>query len=362
MKSVKCIITILFFTITTLLLAACGGGGSGDEDFRVPTAPAAGVSITAENAELISADVLGRVDIVRGFSSIGDLLPAVQVDTAGTEFNYPDFFVQQLQRLPAALDSQSGASIVSGVTIGPIIEPCETGSTTTSGEVKDYSSLDGWIPAVGDLITIRFNDCQEAGITLNGKMSMTITELSPGFDFTPPYTLGLDVVLTLFSVQQTGIEDAWTDGDMSMRLSEDGFGYKAVELWGNSITAWAGSEVETLTDYQYFFDENSALPEPAYSYELQKGKLASTIIGGSVSFQMTKPGTMDSSSVPFEGVDGGDPAAGELWITTSADASRIYVVAEADSNTVSIYVYFDDGDDKFDATITTSWTQLRSLL
>ena len=54
-----------------------------------------------------------------------------------------------------------------------------------------------------------------------------------------------------------------------MRLSEDGFGYKAVELWGNSITAWAGSEVETLTDYQYFFDENSALPEPAYSYELQ---------------------------------------------------------------------------------------------
>jgi hypothetical protein len=351
----------LFFAITTLLLAACGGGGSGDEDFRVPTAPAAGVSITADNAELISADVLGTVEIISGFSSIGDLLPepvpGVQVDVTGSEFSYPDFFVQQLQRLPAALDSQSGASNVSGVTISPIIQPCESGSTTISGDVDVF--YPDWIPAVGDLITIRFNDCEEAGIVLNGKMSMTITELSPGFDFTPPYTLGLDVVLTLFSVEAVGGgEVAWTDGDMSMRLSEDGFGYEALEFWGNSITAWSGSEVETLTDYQFFYDENSALPQPAYSYELEKGKLASTIIGGAVSFQMTKPGTMDQS-VPFEGVDAGDPAAGELWITTAADTSMAHVTALPNSIDVSIDVYLDD---VIVENIMTTWDYLWSLL
>ena len=113
MKSVKCITAILFYAITTLLLVACGGGGSGDDRTAVPNAPAAGVSITADNAELISAAVLGTADIVEGFTLVADVLPAVQVDTTGSDFNYPDFFVQQLQRLQA-LDMSSFSDSVSG--------------------------------------------------------------------------------------------------------------------------------------------------------------------------------------------------------------------------------------------------------
>jgi len=346
-------ITLLIVVMTAFLLAACGGGsGDGDSFIEVPTAPAAAVSINAENAELISADVLSTVDIVAGLSILGNVLPAVQVESdAGTVFNYPDFFIQQLQLLSAqAIPPSNG--IVSGIVITktPASYDCPvSGTMTISGDVDVGAPM--WIPTLGDQITIKFNACEELeGIVLNGTMSMTITELD-----TSPDTVGLDVVLTVLSLK-AGVEEVFTDGDMSMRLVDDGSGHETLELWGNSLTAWGSGEVETLTNYKYFYDVHAADPNLVYSYELE-GKLASTVIGGSVYFQMTIPESMDPSE-PFEGVDAGDPYKGKLWITTDADTSRAHVIV-LNSTDVQIDVYLDAVIVK---NIMTTWDNLRSLL
>jgi hypothetical protein len=356
-KSVKYITSLLFLALTVLLMAACGGGGGGSDD-AVPDAPAAGVSITTENASLVTADVLATVGLVEGFQLAEDLLPAVQVEAAGTEFSYPDFIVDQLQRLGGQVLASANDGIVNAATITPIPEPCDNnnGTITISGEVAIV--YPEYIPSEGDVINIRFSDCELEDIVLNGQMSITITSLSPNFDFIPPYTLGVDVVMTVFSMDYGG-EVISTDGDMSMLLSEDEVGYRTMDVSGNSLTAWSGGEVETLTNYWYYLTLNSALPEPVYTYELE-GALASTVIGGSVSFQMIKPGTTDPSE-PFEGVDAGDPYNGELWITTSADASGVHITALSNSETVLIDLYADINDAIIEV-ITTTWEELRCLL
>ena len=343
MNSVKRIMLQLFIGISALLLAACGGGGGGGGGVSaIPTAPVVPVSIGAANAELISADVLGTVGIITGFMLVGDMLPAVRVDAAGSEFNYPDFFVQQLRRLPGMDMSSNDVSVV-GAFIPPTSEPCDNvgGTMTISGDLDVV--FPEWVPTVGDQITIKYEDCELAGIVLNGTMSLTITTVEGDvINEQPPYPiiLGIDVALTVFSVEAGG-QVAYANGDMSMLTSLVELGYETLELWGNSLTTWGNGEVETLTDYKYFLDENSALPEPVYSYELEQGTLASSIIGGAVSFQMTKPGTIDPS-VPFLGVDGGDPYDGEVWITTSANTSLAHITALSNSVDVEIDVYLDD--------------------
>jgi hypothetical protein len=195
MNSFKRNMSILFFATLSQLLAACGGGGSSDAGIAVPTAPATPASISAANAELVSADVLGTVGIIEGFMLVGDLLPAVQVDTAGTEFSYPGFFVQQLRRLPE-MDMSSNDIIVTGAVIPPAREPCDNagGTMTISGDVAVV--IPEWIPNVDDQITIKYEDCELAGIVLNGTMSMIITDLEGDFvNEIPPYTLGVNRVL-----------------------------------------------------------------------------------------------------------------------------------------------------------------------
>jgi len=344
MKSAKFTTVTLFFAIMALLLAACGGGGGGgDDSTAVPTAPAAGVSITADNAPLISAEVLRSVDIIQGFQVVGDVLPAVQVNPAGTEFNYSDFFVQQLKRLPALALSSSDVS-VTGITIDPTREDCDFGTMTTSGEVTDLNVL-----TVGDVITIKFNRCELDGIILNGTMSMTITGLSDNFDFTPPYALGVDVVLTVFSVEAGG-QSASADGDMSMLLTENANGDETLGLTGNSLTAWGGGKVETLTNYHYDLSWEAV---GFYSFELQ-GTLASTVIGGSVSFSSTTPFT--GNEIEFDG----NPTSGVLWITTSADASQ--ALFSAQFNGIDVFIEVDaDGDGNYETLIPITWVELEAL-
>jgi len=351
MKSAKFTTATLFFAITALLLAACGGGGGGGGSTAVPTAPAAGVSITPDNAPLISAQVIRSADIIQGFLVVGDVLPSVQVNPSGTEFNYSDFFVQQLRRLPALALSSSDVS-VTGIVIPTRREPCDFnhGSMLISGEVTDPNVL-----TVDDRITIQFFDCELAGIILNGTISMTITDLAGDFENEiPPYTLGVDVVLTVFSVEAGG-QVAYADGDMSMLLSVNVINDENLVLSGNSLTAWSGSEVETLTNYNYDLTWEA---DSDYSIGLE-GTLASTVIGGSVSFSTTTPTAIPTPFTGNEILDA-NPTAGALRITTSADASQ--ALLSALNNGIDVYIEVDaDGDGIYETLIQMTWAELEAL-
>ncbi len=328
---------ILISLLTALVLAACGGGG-GSTSIGVPTA---GVSITTSNARPVSAAVLDSVDTVEGSTAGVGILTGVSAVSTANDFNYPDFVVSQLNKLLSQELLVGGG--ITGVAISETYS-CTSGSFTVTGNIADVNTL-----TAGDTLTISFSNCSDSGVVINGSMSMTFTQVSAGFDGFPPFTLGINVVLNNFSVNDGGYV-ATANGDMSMLLSVDASGNESMQLSGSSLSSSAGGEAELLTNYAYEMQYSSS---GAYSVSLQ-GTLASTKIDGSVSY---------TTITPFTGNDfvgSGNPTAGELHITTSADGSQAWLIAQPDG--VNVQIDIDtDGDGIVDDTVMTTWTELQSL-
>jgi hypothetical protein len=349
MKTAISIAKILHFLLAALLVVACGGGGGGGGGGVVPP-PAAGVSITAANAELITAEVLNSVNVMVGVSGGPIILTGVAVSPAAGGFNYPDFFVKQLQQLPV-LASQSNSGSVTGVVIPAATYSCTgiTGGTSgtylASGEVSNLA-----VTTVGDSISVDFNNCVVDGIVLNGAMSLVVTAVTGGFDtVTPPYSLGVDAVLSAFSANDAGYI-VTGDGDLSMLFDESISGDFTTLLSGTSLLASAAGNAEQLTNYQFDITGNDISGD--FSVDLI-GTIATTLIGGSVSFDTMTAFTGN------ELFGTGDPTAGVLQVTTSADASQALVTAQPDGINLEIDVDAD-GDSLYEDTIMTTWTALQT--
>ncbi|MCU7851053.1 MAG: hypothetical protein KZQ80_02450 [Candidatus Thiodiazotropha sp. (ex Monitilora ramsayi)] len=331
------------FTIvlTALVVAACGGGGGGTSSGS--TVPTAGVSITTANAKTVSAATLDSIDTVQGATSGADFLPAVSINGQPGSFNYPDFFTRQLDRFSVVESMSSGN--VSGVAISGVDNCSGGGTVSVSGNIFTTGSL-----TAGDTISLVFNNCIHLGDVANGSMSMTITQISPGYDGNPPYTLGINVVLSGFSVNASGFVIT-SNGDLAMLTDEDLSDNINMILSGTSLTATAGGQSEMLRNYRYEIMAN--LIGGPFSFSLQ-GTFASTRINGAISY---------STITPFTGNDlvgTGEATIGELHITTSADNSQAWLIAQPDGINVQIDIDLD-GDNTVDNTVMTTWTELYSL-
>ena len=348
MKTAKRVTRMLHVVFAALLVVACGGGGGGS---TTPTVPTAGVSITPANAELIAATIVNSVQIVEGFSNLPGFLPGVAVNPAAGGFNYPDFFLRQLEWLPA-LANQSNTGSLTGIVIGPEVLDCDdpliggtAGTVTVSGDVAD-PTLNNL--SVGDQFSLSFTACEIDSIVLNGGMSVTITALSGNFTGLPPFTVGLAAVLSNFSANEAGLI-VTGDGDMTIQIDADTAGNLITVLSGTSLLASVGAEAAVLTLFQYNITGNQISGD--YSVDLS-GTIATTLMGGTVSYATTAPFTGNDNGPP-------DPTAGELYINTTADSSQATVTAETDGITVTIRVDAE-GDDQYETTIPTSWTALRT--
>ncbi|MCU7920760.1 MAG: hypothetical protein KZQ95_20755 [Candidatus Thiodiazotropha sp. (ex Epidulcina cf. delphinae)] len=342
MESTKTRATLSIIAITTLLITACGGGGDNDGDGGGST-PTTGVSLSTSNAKPVGAAAVNSVDTVQGMTGGTTVLTGVSVNAPGSDFNFPDFFVQQLGWF-SALDNLPNENIT-GVAISESEACANGGSVSLSGNVNNLNVL-----TAGDTLTLSFNNCNMAGAVTNGAMSLTITQITPNFDGDPPYTLGLDVVLTNLSVNDGGLV-ATGSGDMSMLLAIDSAGNESMVLAGASLTASASGQTETLSNYRYEITINDLTG--SYSISLQ-ATFASTEIGGSMSF---------TTITPFSGNDfigAGDPTAGQLHVTTSIDGSQLWLIAQPDGINVQIDID-TDGDNNVDSTVMTTWAELESL-
>ena len=343
MLSVKSCIRILIAALATCLVAACGGGGGGSSSL-----PATGVSITSANAKQVSAVVVDSVNTVEGATGGAAFLTGVSVTAQASDFNYPDFFVDQLHRI-STLGSLPNGGSVTGVTIPPTTDSCTllggtSGTFTVSGNIDDP-------PVAGNSITVTYNSCILGTTILNGSMTINFTQVA-GDLVNPPYTMVLTVSLSGFSVTDTvtGLAVA-SSGDMTMSIDEALNGDINLVLSGSSLSSSAAGVTETLSSYVYDILGNDLSGD--FSIDL-RGTIASTVIGGSVSFD---------ALAPFMGNDfvfNGNPTAGELHITTSLDSSQAWVTAQNDGMTVLIEVDLD-GDNIVDDTISTTWTELENL-
>ncbi|MCU7811749.1 MAG: hypothetical protein KZQ77_11010, partial [Candidatus Thiodiazotropha sp. (ex Notomyrtea botanica)] len=99
MNPIKAIVNIFVIALSVLGIAACGGGGGngGSSSISVPTA---GVSISTSNAKPVSAAILKSIETVEGTTTGTTVLSGVSVSAPASNFNYADFFVRQLSRLP----------------------------------------------------------------------------------------------------------------------------------------------------------------------------------------------------------------------------------------------------------------------
>jgi len=339
-KTAKSVFFILCLALTALLFTACGGGGGDDGTVSTPTT---GVSITDANAELIAAKVVDSISVLESVTQPADILTGVSIDVSESAVTYPDLILWILEQ-PLDLSGQASVTTPTGVVVSETIACTDGGSYTIEADVSDPN-----LSSVGDSYDLTFYSCAEMGVVLNGSMRFTITELS-GDLVTPPYVLGVRVVLTAFSVND-GTVVITSNGDMNIRLSENLAGDMGLVLSGNSLTATVGSISETISNYLYDVTGNDT--SGAFSFDIQ-GTFASTEIGGSVSF-VTNP--------PFTGNDfvgGGNPTAGVMLITTSIDSSRARVSAQPSGYDVLIEVDHD-GDGLYETTIMTTWAALESL-
>lgn len=349
MKTAKRVTRMLHVVFAALLVVACGGGGGGGS--TTPTVPTAGVSITPANAELIAATIVNSVQIVEGISTLPGFLPGVAVNPAGGGFNYPDFFLKQLQWLPA-LANQSNTGSLTGVVVPATVVDCTdpliggtAGTVTVSGDVAD-PSLDTITD--GDQFDLDFNACVLDGIELNGGMSLTVITIPPNFDGTPPFSVELAAVLSGFSANDAGFI-VTGDGDMTIQLDADTIGNLITVLSGSSLLASATGAAEQLTNFLFNIADNLVTGD--YSVDLS-GTIATTALGGSVSYV---------TNLPFTGNDNvaNDPTAGEMHITTTADSSQERVTAL--TNGVDVMIEVDaDGNSSYETTIMTTWTALRT--
>ncbi len=331
MKSIKRHITLPALAITALTIVSCGGGGGGGTSSNP-------ISLTSGNAKPVSAEILDSSDTVQGATAGTAVLTRGSVATS-SDFTYPEFVVQQLIQVQnlGALPPQTLNGVIPTQTVN-----CTTsGDWTISGTDADNTNT----ITSGDTINLSFNSCVQAGVTVNGSIRMTITQLT-GDLVSPPYTLGVTITLTNMSVTTSG-HSATSNGDMSMLIAEDGSNNQTYQLSGSSLSSTVLGQTQTLTNYAYAFALNDVTG--AYTFSLQ-GTLANATIGGSVTF---------TTVTPFTGTDPNDPTAGELHIV-GAGGSQAWLTADPGGSVV--YIDVDaDGDNTAETQITTSWAELNSL-
>lgn len=340
--------SVLAGVLTGVLVTACGGGGSGGGDGTFTGGTPTGVSITTDNAEAITAEVMDTVGLVEGADTGTGLLTGVAVSTNDSSFNYTDFSLAQLDKFALVSEQALSSGIVGVVDLPPTEVLCvdgdpSKGSVTISGTIADDT---GTMLSQGDTLTLVFNDCNIEGTVFNGGFDLIVNDISPGFLLaTPPSAFDLDFSLTLdgFSVTEAGGAFS-SSGDMTLALSDDGAGNTAATMSGTSLTISAGGETETLSNYTYVLTEDALAH---YTINIM-GTLDSTILGGSVDF---------TTPVDFEGDGIGDPTVGRLHMNSTFDDSQARAIALSDGVNVQIDVDAD-GDGGYEGHISTTWTDL----
>jgi hypothetical protein len=287
-------LTALIFLISTMFLVSCGGGGGG-------SGPGVTETINKDNVkeiiERINAFVIGE-------------------DTAG---NF-------------------------GELLTPEYVCPDGGNVTTQG---GFSSP----PAVGDTLTVTYDNCQEPGVIRNGSVTITIKDVSASFDGTPtpPYNVTIAYVYNDLSTGDVnlGLIDT-TNGDMTLSFSEDLAGNTGLIMQGNSRTVQYENVVETLSDFYMELNYNYNTGDNSLN---MNATLDSTLIGDPVSFITTTPFTGNDN------IGTGNPTAGVLHITTSVDNSQALLTALPDG--VSLEIRVDaDGNGAYEYVDSILWSDL----
>jgi len=220
--------------------------------------------------------------------------------------------------------------------------PCDSGNVM----VNIVDAVPQNVLSTGDSVTVTYNGCVIGGLTLNGTVSVSATEITgtePGpfsYSITANFQ-GLTAVIggAMFSINGGFTVDASTEDAETYLLA----------VHGDYFSAYAGAGGQafsgTLRNFRLELSENQTSGVYVMSLDAE---VSGSELGGTVTYETT---------TPFSGTGEGDPGTGEMKVT-GAEGGSVTLIALNETN---VQLLLDlDGDTVTDVTINTTWAVLSS--
>jgi hypothetical protein len=356
MRIIRISFGIFFMSVlaASALTACGGGGGDGDDGGFVDTSQP--VALWSGNARGVTGLV---VDAALGGVSIGTLggivISSHAADSAARpEFDLPRFVRRDVVDRIMAMHLQGTLvpASVNAMQVPPSVG-CSGGGTVSV--VFNDSDGDTEI-SKGDFLTLNFVGCVEAGLTLNGGATVGILALT-GSPPTLPWMVGFRLNLNTLTASDNG-DLVSIVGTLDTTVGNEASGTVVditTELATGSGTSSSflhydeGDDFTEISGYSIHFEE---MTNDDFVVSGQ-GKLTSTYIAGTVTFQTTE-------DVTGNGFDVNDPSAGKVFIVGATNSSVLLRILSDTSLALDVD---DDGggfDSNDDTTIASSWDGIRA--
>lgn len=318
----------------SVAITACGGGSGSDsnnppeqQDHR----PSGQVSITPDNAvevidTVISRDPLENTDIAtrRGLNML-----AGSGGQAG---------VQQLvsAALAPSLNKLQNVLVNSGESDIDIQEDClYSGFVHVSGIISDAGI------AVGDQLSVDFENCMDGSVQIDGSITITFTDVSD--NFMESEVSGFSVSITFAALSVLAEEEfASIDGGASLSHTAS---EEATLLSINGTSLSVTSSVGSLVMSNFEISEYTDLADQLFSFTLS-GTVASDDLAGSV--------TVDTQAGFVQRFTDTYPHQGILLIEGASGSSVLFIVLDNANVRFEVDV---DGDGVADEIITSTWQE-----
>ena len=325
---------------SVLVLSACGGGGggSGGSGAAAPAVSTASV-ITSANANKVAGNAYaGTTAISESSPSFSSMLTRVSVGGGNIGVVRPALnLIRNVYPRPAG-------QLLTGVVM---TEACSGGgSVTIDARVRNEQMASN-----GDTIIVTAQRCVEDGMTINGTLSATLSNVSG--DVFNTYTWGatLDTTFTNFGVT-SGNETASVNGDMKIAITQTNYSNHSMSLSGKSLQASmqrGGVTLESfaMTNYSMTGSTNGATVSSAASFTMAG---SSSALGQySYTVKNLQPFVSNGSAMPH---------AGSMLVTGNASSVTLSV---ASNSTVRVELSAK-GDGAITQTNNLSWTELLAAI
>lgn len=324
----KCLLLLL----GSAAITACGGGsgsGSNNPPEQQDGNQSGRVSITPDNAvevvdTVMSQDALESTDIAtqRGLNIL-----AGSGGQAG---------VQQLvsAALAPSLNKLQNVLINSAQTDIDIQEDCLfSGFVHVSGIISDAGI------AVGDQLSVDFENCMDGSAQIDGSITITFTDVSDNFMESGESSFSVSITFAALSVVAEE-EFASIDGGASLtHTASEGATLLSINGTSLAVTSSAGSVIMTNFEISEYTD----LADEVFSFTLS-GTVASEDLAGSV--------TVDTQAAFVQRFTDSYPHQGMLLIEGASGSSVLFTVLD---NANVRFEVDANGDGTADETITTTW-------
>ena len=286
----------------SIALVGCGGSGGESEDVLggpVNAGDTANPSDVATDPDMELAPVeatgsfFNATDGVRFASSLGENLSSILASALGAT--------------SGGGGSATGADVVARTTREDFVEPCDSGSISSSFN-SDASGEVG-------VSSIVFNNCTFDGQTSTGSISIQSSASGNSEN----------LVLEFADFGSTGPQgDSFIDGDINVAISDD----LSSSISGTQLTMTADGETTVFSN----FELTTASDDVS----------GNSTVGGMATIASTTDGTIEFSLIPaFSGPADGFPTVGTLNLSHS-DGS--FLIIDANTGDPDTYSYTVSGD------------------